>query len=280
MAILLKKKDGKDGTCYHMRDCYMLKHTKFWVDLWDNNSKERVEALRKFFTELGCNASCDWPSSPYWREQLEAFPEAKVVLATRDPESWYQSMMDTVMFMAYVCEQCPIGIRVLRLISPKDVRDFTPIVYSSAFGNDLSKDNMIKRYLEHIESVKKNCPSGKLFVFDVKEGWGPLCAFLGRPIPAVPYPHVNDTESFLQMVVALNTTGYILGLCGLGIPFLLAEPSPIKDEKKKSTNTGGKFQHKFSKSLLDYKRVATFYTRVALTAGAVVVVRHALLGGK
>jgi hypothetical protein len=34
-------------------------------------------------------------------------------------------------------------------------------------------------------------------VFDVKQGWEPLCAFLGVSIPAgEPFPHVNDAADF------------------------------------------------------------------------------------
>ena len=96
MAILLTKDDGSEGKCYHMRDSMIHRHAKFWVDVASGDNTKRVNALRKMFIDLGYNSSCDWPSSPYWNEQLQAFPNAKVVLATRDPESWYQSMMDIV----------------------------------------------------------------------------------------------------------------------------------------------------------------------------------------
>jgi len=41
-------------------------------------------------------------------------------------------------------------------------------------------------------------------VFDAKEGWGPLCAFLGVPVPNKPYPHVNDTEEFKANIVKMK----------------------------------------------------------------------------
>ena len=34
-------------------------------------------------------------------------------------------------------------------------------------------------------------PTNQLLVFNVKEGWAPLCAFLDRPIPDAPFPRVN-----------------------------------------------------------------------------------------
>lgn len=56
-----------------------------------------------------------------------------------------------------------------------------------------------RRFCEHNEEVKATVPPERLLVFDVKQGWEPLCAFLGVPVPDGPFPHVNDTESFKQM---------------------------------------------------------------------------------
>ena len=44
----------------------------------------------------GYKAAVDWPSCNYWREQLRAFPEAKIILTKRDPDSWYESVMNTI----------------------------------------------------------------------------------------------------------------------------------------------------------------------------------------
>jgi hypothetical protein len=43
-------------------------------------------------------------------------------------------------------------------------------------------------------------PPERLLVFDVTEGWEPLCAFLGVPVPDAPFPHVNSAEEFWQML--------------------------------------------------------------------------------
>ena len=89
MSILYKndKNVGKMGACYHMRDNFANKHHAFWITIADckNEGKPELAAqkLREMFLRLGYKASCDWPSSPYWKEQLQAFPDAKVVLAIR-----------------------------------------------------------------------------------------------------------------------------------------------------------------------------------------------------
>jgi len=113
----------------------------------------------------------------------------------------------------------------------------------------------------------------------VEDGWGPLCAFLGKPIPDVPYPNVNDTKSFQNLIRKVNTMGIIKGMMGLGIPFLLAKGSTIKDPKKKSTNMGT-FKHTLLDPLIDYKLLSKFYTGCALMGGALVVLHHTFLKGK
>lgn len=46
----------------------------------------------------------------------------------------------------------------------------------------------------------QHVPPEKLLVFEVKQGWEPLCKFLGKPVPDQPFPHVNDTQGFKDMV--------------------------------------------------------------------------------
>jgi hypothetical protein len=60
---------------------------------------------------------------------------------------------------------------------------------------------------QHTEKVKSNVPSDQLLVYDVREGWGPLCQFLGVPEPAEPLPHLNKRENFKTMLQGLIKTG-------------------------------------------------------------------------
>lgn len=57
--------------------------------------------------------------------------------------------------------------------------------------------------------VKRVVPPERLLVMNLKEGWAPLCAFLGKPIPDEPFPRVNESE-------AAEKTGKSIFLkCGL-----------------------------------------------------------------
>ena len=78
----------------------------------------------------------------------------------------------------------------------------------------------------HNEEVRRVVPPERLLVYEVKEGWGPLCAFLGVPVPeGKPFPHLNDAEEFRAKILRgariLTTVAYaVLGLAALIMSWL------------------------------------------------------------
>jgi len=63
-------------------------------------------------------------------------------------------------------------------------------------GRWTDKDHAIACYRARGAAVRAAIPPERLLVFDVALGWGPLCAFLGRPIPDQPFPRRNDAADF------------------------------------------------------------------------------------
>ena len=164
-------------------------------------------------------ASCDCPSSLFWKQQLEQFPNAKVILTVRDPEKWYQSCCETIFhrlpsgpFSGLGANIVLIQMGVRDMLAQVQVRDF--------FKNDLSRENAIKCYNEHNAKVLAECPKEKLLVFDVREGWGKLCEFLDLPIPDVPFPHVNDSKEFQKHVRHAHMVGYVATAVLVVLPLL------------------------------------------------------------
>lgn len=80
---------------------------------------------------------------------------------------------------------------------------------------DFSKEHLVKIFNDWNASVKAECPKDKLLVFDVKEGWEPLCKFLGKPIPDQPFPNLNDTKEMKKIVAIMNSLGWII--CAAGV---------------------------------------------------------------
>jgi hypothetical protein len=156
----------------------------------------------------GYRAIVDWPGAYFWRELIAAHPDAKVILTVRDPERWYDSTTRTI-FRLRSPEKTGgrerAMLRLLLLAMPK-LRSapelIDDIIWSDTFGGRFAdREHALRVFTDHSREVQAAVPSDRLLVFDVKEGWGPLCAFLGVPVPNdEPFPHVNDAESFRRQM--------------------------------------------------------------------------------
>ena len=173
------------GPCDHMLE--NLEHPErfaLWAEAMRRKSAGEPIDWRPLLT--GFQAIVDWPGAYFWRELTAAHPEAKVILTVRDPERWYDSIARTIFTMIAASEP-DSGLDVPNEI----IRDRT-------FQGRLSdRAHCQAVFTEHTQAVQKTIAPDRLLVFDVKDGWGPLCAFLGVPVPDnEPFPHANDTAAF------------------------------------------------------------------------------------
>ena len=170
---------------YHMTEILANgpAHTSFWSHAADNRSeKHDFPSVFKNY-----RATCDFPSSVFWKEQLEAYPDAKVILTVRDAEKWYASCCQTIFRMSPDSPHTNIGIRTAMDAFGLPVRGLGPmirkIITREALGDTWEKEKVIAAYVAHIQKVKDEVPPEKLLVFEISQGWGPLCTFLGVPVP-------------------------------------------------------------------------------------------------
>lgn len=197
--------------CYHMSDVMRNKDFKFWSRMADG---EKSLDLDKMFNRDGkeYKATCDFPSAPFWREQLAKYPDAKVILTTRDPNSWYKSCVETIFKMTPNSPHMPFGVRVALWCGFPfaGFYEMSGKAVGAYIGNDWSPEAVKQSFEAHNASVIRECPKDKLLVFKASDGWAPLCKFLGKPVPDVPYPHVNDTTQFKGHVRPINTAGWTI----------------------------------------------------------------------
>jgi hypothetical protein len=129
-------------------------------------------------------ASCvDWPSAHYWRALIAAYPEAKIILTWRDPESWWQSFSNTIL-KGISTNDDPASVG--RALIQQKVFD----------GRMADHDHAIAVYQTNVAAVLAEVPAGRLLVHRLGDGWPSLCAHLGVPVPDLPYPHGNTVEAF------------------------------------------------------------------------------------
>lgn len=175
------------GPCYHMIEVIERKgHSEAW---YQTSRGGKID----WSVFDGFQAVVDWPAAHYWREVIEHYPLAKIVLSIRDGESWYKSVSDTI--YGRITEELPPHAdeerRHHRLMTRKIVLEDTFV------GRFLDKRHAIETFERHNAEVRTTVDPQRLLVYHVKEGWEPLCRFLGVPIPAEPFPRLNDTASFL-----------------------------------------------------------------------------------
>lgn len=175
------------GKCHHMSEVFGSPEQ---IDLWTKAAagKPHWPAIFK-----GYGAAVDFPTAAFWRELADFYPDAKIILSLRDPEKWYESTQETILSPAMTAgfEHMP----------------FAPVVKSVVhrfFDDEIhDRDHLISVFNRHNEDVKKAIPKDRLLVFEAKDGWAPLCKFLGKPLPDEPYPRVNSKEEMKPMMAAM-----------------------------------------------------------------------------
>jgi hypothetical protein len=173
------------GPCYHMTEVF--EHPAH-LPLWEAATRGEPLDWEKIFGNY--QAAVDWPAAAFYNELMKVYPDAKVLLSIRDPEKWYESTKGTIYTMVDAPEPSPL------------LQMATKLVWEQTFdGKFEDRRYAIEVFKRHNEEVKKHVPPERLLVYEVKEGWKPLCEFLGVAIPKEePFPHLNDTEAFRQMV--------------------------------------------------------------------------------
>ena len=167
------------GPCYHMLEIMSAPETRLpqWIQVVRGNPD--WDAIFD-----GFQSSVDYPTCAYWREQAEHWPDAKVVLSTRDAEGWFDSVNRTIMSPESVA-----GMKT----SP--LAEFMEGAIYNSFGDRINDRAFMTDYFRKWEAtVIAECPPERLLVHRSADGWEPLCAFLGVPVPDEPYPRVNTTD--------------------------------------------------------------------------------------
>ncbi|MFB7655120.1 MULTISPECIES: sulfotransferase family protein [unclassified Streptomyces] len=146
----------------------------------------------------GYASAADGPCALYYRQISQAFPDARTVLTVRDPDSWYRSTHDTLYQFALRSMANPPepGSPQARLF-----RITNTMVWDGLFGGRFAdKDHAVDVYHRHNEEVVRTLGADNVLVYDVRQGWEPLCDFLGVDTPREAFPRTNDTASMRQRV--------------------------------------------------------------------------------
>ncbi len=174
------------GPCHHM---FEVRDHPEQLPNWERAARgEKMDWDTVF---QGYRSQVDWPGVRYWRELVTRYPEAKVILSVRDPDEWYDSVKATIIeFLAargkhpspHINAICEMGHETVAV---------------QEFGGRLSDREHAKRvFTTHIDDVKSKVAADHLLVLDLRDGWEPLCKFLGVAVPDIPFPKTNSSKQF------------------------------------------------------------------------------------
>jgi len=189
------------GPCYHMDDVMASPRR---IREWRAIGRGAAPDWDRVFA--GYRSVVDWPAAAFWRELTSTYPEAKLVLTTRDPLTWYDSVRRTV-FQQVI--DPPGGARtavyrLLTTVSP-NMRAFVQMmdacVYQRLFdGRMADRQHALAVFQRYAEEVQDAFPPQRLLTFPLGDGWENLCEFLGRPVPGSPFPHENSAEQWNRAI--------------------------------------------------------------------------------
>jgi hypothetical protein len=187
--------------CYHMVNVLMnLDEAQLWRRALDGEAP---------WDEVfdGFQATVDWPGSFFYKELVEAYPDAKVFLSVRDADAWERSMRDTIWGLFY-------GDMLIRDLASARARvdskwrgylEMMQEMWQQSglidAGADTTSESMRSAMERFNEGVQQNVPADRLLVWSVSDGWEPLCEFMELPVPDTPFPHLNDSKEFGERIV-------------------------------------------------------------------------------
>jgi hypothetical protein len=179
------------GPCYHLRELIAdPSRAAEWVAVAQD--LESADWERIF---AGYNSAVGTPTTTFWRQIVDAYPAAKVILTVRDPRDWYDSATSTI----GEALEPPIAVRLLTWQPQRDrdpLDEIQRLAREHEGGQFTSRDEAVAAFEQHVADVRAHVPADRLLLFNVRDGWGPLCSFLDVPEPAGPFPRENDRATF------------------------------------------------------------------------------------
>ncbi|KAK8133579.1 hypothetical protein PG984_005591 [Apiospora sp. TS-2023a] len=179
-------------------------------------------------------AVTDGPFCLFGPELMAAYPDAKVLLVERPLDSWYESFADTVCRMPF---RRRFKDRLVNFVIPDLARQsrahdavFAAVVPHAAESPDNIRAQCRDVYRRHYREIRRAARPGQALEYALDDGWEPLCEFLGKPVPDVPFPHINDGAEFEEKLanyrwmfamravekLAVGAVGVCMALAALG----------------------------------------------------------------
>jgi len=171
------------GPCYHMVEVRKNPdHLALWQAAGDGAPMNWEDIYRHY------QSAVDWPTSAFYKQLMHYYPDAQVILTVRPALDWHRSVLNTIARPEHIDEMDPDAFTQMT----------RTIIWNGVFDGRIDDPSYAPEvFARHIADVQKTVPADRLLIYDAKDGWEPLCQFLGVPVPeATPYPYLNTTQDW------------------------------------------------------------------------------------
>ena len=176
------------GPCHHMEA--VMQNRPEQIPLWNAAIADNPDWQAIYRDH---SSAVDWPTACFFRELAVAYPDAKFVLTERSPASWADSFGATIYKLLSQRESAPPEMRPWFDMC-------SAVIAKTGFPDGLDRDALMEGFVAHNEAVKATIPKDRLLVYSVRDGWEPLCEFLGVGVPDGDFPNTNNREEFWDLV--------------------------------------------------------------------------------
>jgi hypothetical protein len=174
------------GPCHHMFEVVgNPSQPSQWKSVASGGAVDWIEVFDGYHSQV------DWPGAAVWRETAVAFPNAKVVHTERPEDEWWTSFNGTIGKFFTHRTKLPLPPHIADIF-----RTMADWFLKDTFVDHTDRASCIAAYRRNNEKVRAMIPRERLLVFNVAQGWAPLCHFLGAPAPTTPFPRSNPRDEF------------------------------------------------------------------------------------
>jgi len=171
------------GPCQHMSE--VIGHPRR-IALWADAASGRPDYAAIF---AGFRSAVDFPVAACWQDVLAATPGAKVILSDRDAEDWYGSFSQTILPLILDKSSWPEARRDW-------FETIERVIVGQALGGRTDREGVLAAYRANAAAARALAAEGRALVFRARDGWEPLCEYLGVEVPEEPYPKTNPRAEF------------------------------------------------------------------------------------
>lgn len=182
-----------------------------WVSAYDAKFAGKGKPFTRtewdqLLSEYG--AVTDVPALAFSEDLIHAYPEAKIVLMERDIDKWFKSFDDAVVKVMWgkgghlVASLDPWFVGPIRDVHLRWAR-----LWMGVNSAEEMRTKAKEKYQEHYDLIRRVAPKERLLEYELGSGWEPLCNYLGKDIPAVEFPRVNETNSMHEKVSIITRRG-------------------------------------------------------------------------